>query len=370
MATQDYYELLGVAKSAGDDEIKKAYRKLAMQYHPDRNPNNAEAEAKFKQVTEAYEVLSDAQKRGDYDQYGEAGVKGQPHYTDLNDALRAFMRDFGGFGDMFGGGGARGRGGVRQQTGQNLQVRLQLSLEEIAIGTAKTLRIRRKVACTHCAGSGAADRARSTCRQCGGQGQVQRVAESFFGRMMTVAECPVCAGDGEIVTDPCKQCNGEGRVGEEETVTVKVPAGVSTGNIIPLRGRGDVGRRGAPAGDVYVLVEEKEDAVFQRLGDDIITDVFVTYTQAALGDRIEVPTLEGRAMLKIPAGTQSHRIFRMREKGLGRLHGHGRRDQLVRIIVHTSKAPSRDEKRLLEELRDAQKIELPKPRKGHYGVEE
>jgi len=370
MTTQDYYELLGVAKSASADEIKKAYRKLAMQYHPDRNPGNAEAEAKFKQVTEAYEVLSDAQKRGDYDQYGEAGVKGQPHYTDLNEALRAFMRDFGGFGDMFGGGGGRGRGGVRQQTGQNLQVRLQLSLREIATGTAKTLRIRHKVACQDCAGTGAADRARSTCRQCGGQGQVQRVAESFFGRMMTVTECPVCGGEGEIVTDPCKHCGGEGRIGEEETVTVKVPAGVSTGNIIPLRGRGDVGRRGAPAGDVYVLVEEKDDPVFQRLGDDIITDVFIGYTQAALGDRIEVPTLEGRAMLKIPAGTQSHRIFRMRDKGLGRLHGQGRGDQLVRVIVHTSKALSREEKKPLEALRDKQKLELPKPRKGHYGVEE
>jgi molecular chaperone DnaJ len=370
MTKQDYYELLGVARGASTDEIKKAYRKLAMKYHPDRNPGDTSAEAKFKQVTEAYEVLSDQQKRSDYDQFGESGVKGQPHYTDLNEALRAFMRDFGGFGDFFGGGGGRTRGGVRQQTGQNLQVRLQLSLSEIASGTAKTLRIRHKVACSHCNGSGARDGARSTCRQCGGQGQVQRVAESFFGRMMTVTECPVCGGEGEIVTDPCSNCGGEGRVNSEETVTVKVPAGVSTGNIIPLRGHGDVGRRGAPAGDVYVLVEEKEDPLFQRLGDDIITDVFITYSQAVLGDRIEVPTLEGRAMLKIPPGTQSHRIFRMRDKGLGRLHGSGRGDQLVRVILHTSTSPSREEKELLEQLKEKQKVTLPKPRKGHYGLEE
>jgi len=196
------------------------------------------------------------------------------------------------------------------------------------------------------------------------------VAESFFGRTMTVVECPVCSGQGELVTNPCSACNGEGRVSEEKTITVKVPAGVTTGNIIPLRGHGDAGRRGAPAGDVYVLIEEKEDPIFQRLGDDIITDVFVTYTQAVLGDRIEVPTLDGRAMLKIPAGTQTHRIFRMRGKGIGRLHGRGTGDQLVRVIVHTSTSPTKSEKRLLEELQDQQKIDLPKPHKGHYGVEE
>ena len=369
MTKPDYYELLGVARGASNDEIKKAYRKLALQHHPDRNPGDASAEAQFKAVTEAYEVLSDAEKRSAYDRYGEAGLKGQHGYTDISDALRAFMRDFGGFGgldDLFGlGGGGRRRATARQ--GRNLQATVQLGLREVADGTTKKLRIRHSVRCTTCSGSGSRGGAPAMCRECGGQGRVQRVQRSILGNMMTVAECPACHGEGRVVVDLCPDCDGEGLEVRDETFSVTIPAGVSTGNIIPLRGQGDAGPRGGPAGDVYVVIDEKEDPVFVRTGDDIITDVFVTYPQAALGARIEVPTLEGKAMLKIPPGTQSHRVFRMREKGLGRLHGRGRGDQLVRVIVHTPKSLSKSEKELLQQLLEVQGEDVPPPRKGDYG---
>lgn len=370
----DYYELLGVPRSASAAEIKQAYRKQALQFHPDRNPGDAKAEAQFKAITAAYEVLSDPQKRQDYDRYGETGVRGQPQYTDLSDALRAFMRDFGfggdPFGDMFGGGFQTRSARGRQQQGQNLQLRLRLSLHEVAEGTSKTLRVRHKIHCQTCNGSGSRTGTRQTCRECGGRGQVQRVAQSFLGRVMTVTDCPGCAGEGEIVGDPCAACGGEGLEIKEETLTVKVPAGVATGNIIQLRGQGDAGPRRGPNGDLFVLIEEEEDPVFQRVGDDIVTDVYVSFPQAALGDRVEVPTLDGKAMLRIPPGSQSHRVLRMRGKGIGRLHGTGRGDELVRIIVHVPENPTREEKRLIEELRNVKQSPVPPPHKGRYTVEE
>jgi len=378
MPGKDYYAVLEVAREASIDDIKKAYRKLALQCHPDRNPGSKEAEEKFKAATEAYEVLADPQKRQVYDQYGESGLKGQAGfhaYDDLGEALAAFMRDFGGMGGLGGGfedlfgGGRRRRGG--REAGQNLQVRLSLRLAEIATGTTKKLRIRHRVACETCAGSGG--RAGATplaCGECDGRGQVQRVVSSFFGRMMTVTDCPACGGEGRILRDPCPECRGDGVRATEETISVQVPAGVATGNYIPLRGLGDAGRRGGPAGDVLVLVEEQEDPLFQRLGDDIITDIFVTPADAALGTKLEVPTLGGTASLKIPAGTQSHSILRMRGKGLGRLNGGGHGDQLLRVIVHTPEPQSSRERELLEELRHLQAKRAPEPRKGSYGLEE
>jgi molecular chaperone DnaJ len=374
MTKPDYYELLGVERGASEDEIKKAYRKLALQHHPDRNPGDSGAEAQFKAVTEAYEVLSDREKRAQYDRYGEAGLKGQHGYTDISEALRAFMRDFGGFGgldDLFGFGG--GGGGTRRATarqGRNLQATVQLDLREVASGTTKKLRIRHNVRCTACSGSGSRGGSASVCRECGGRGRVQRMARSILGNMMTVTDCPACHGEGRVVVDACGDCDGEGLQVREETFSVTIPAGVSTGNIIPLRGQGDAGPRGGPAGDVYVVIDEKDDPIFQRIGDDIVTDVFVTYPQASLGARIEVPTLDGKAMLKIPDGTRSHRIFRMRDKGIGRLHGRGRGDQLVRIIVHTPQSLTKREKELLEQLQEAQGDNVPPPRKGNYGVDE
>ncbi len=286
------------------------------------------------------------------------------------------MRDFGGFGgfdDLFGGGFGGGGGATRRATarqGRNLQATVQLDLREVATGTTKKLRIRHNVRCTTCNGSGSRGGSTSVCRECNGQGRVQRVARSILGNMMTVTDCPSCQGEGRVVVDACGDCSGEGLEVREETFSVTIPAGVSTGNIIPLRGQGDAGPRGGPAGDVYVVIDEKEDPVFQRIGDDIITDVFVSYPQATLGDRIEVPTLDGKAVLKIPSGTQSHRIFRMRGKGIGRLHDRGHGDQLVRVIVHTPDKLSSREKELLEQLRDAKSQDVPSPRKGQYGVED
>jgi len=375
MAHTDYYTMLELGRDASLEEVKKAYRKLALQYHPDRNPGDKAAEEKFKACTEAYEVLSDPQKRQIYDQYGEAGLRGQQgfhHYEDLGDALSAFMRDFGGMGgfeNLFSGG--RRSGGASRAAGQNLQVRVTLSLAEIATGTQKKLRVKRRAACETCSGSGAKPgTAPAACAECNGRGQVQRVVNSFFGRMMTVTDCPYCGGDGKVLRDLCTACRGEGVQAKEETLTVRVPAGVANGNYIPIRGMGDAGRRGGSAGDVLVMIEEQDDPLFQRLGDDIITDVFVSPGDAAMGTKLEVPTLLGKSALKIPAGTQSHTILRMRGKGLGRLNGGGHGDQLVRVVVHTPEPDSKRERELLEELRSLQEAKLPQPRKGDYGVGE
>jgi molecular chaperone DnaJ len=377
MAQKDYYAVLEVPRDASPEDVKKAYRKLALQHHPDRNPGDKQAEEKFKSATEAYEVLSDPDKRRIYDQYGESGLRGQQGfhtYDDIGEALSAFMRDFGGFGgfeDLFGGGARRRSGGGGRTAGSNLQVRLQLELSEIADGTTKKLRVRRRVTCGTCSGTGArAGATPAACSECGGRGQVQRVVSSFFGRMMTVTTCPTCGGEGSVLRDPCSECRGEGVTPHEETIQVKVPAGVATGNYIPLRGKGDAGRRGGPSGDLLILIEEQEDALFQRLGDDILVDVFITPGDAAMGARIEVPTLGGKAALKIPPGTQSHSLLRMKGKGLGRLQGGGHGDQLVRVVVHTPEPDSSRERELLEELRRLQADRLPPPRRGGFGSEE
>jgi molecular chaperone DnaJ len=369
MAHKDYYAVLAVPRDASLEDVKKAYRKLALQYHPDRNPGDKAAEDRFKAATEAYEVLCDPEKRRIYDQYGENGLRGQQGfhtYDDIGEALSAFMRDFGGFEDLFGGGRRRRAGG--REPGRNLQVRLALSLAEIAAGTTKKLRVRRQGPCPTCNGSGArAGASAAACGECGGRGQVQRVVSSFFGRMMTVADCPACNGEGQVLREPCPDCRGDGLKPREETVSVQVPAGVANGNYLPLRGLGDAGRRGGPSGDLLVLIEEEDDPLFQRLGDDILVDVHVTPADAALGIKVEVPTLAGKSALRIPPGTQSHTILRMRGKGLGRLSGGGTGDQLVRVLVHTPEPRSGRERELLEELRRLQAERLPPPRKGRYG---
>jgi molecular chaperone DnaJ len=377
-ASIDYYATLEVAREASGDEIKKAYRRLAMQYHPDRNAGDRDAEETFKRITEAFEVLSDPDKRRIYDQFGAEGLRGHGagagYGADFSNPFSVFervMRDFG-FGGFDFGGGASGGGGRRgRDNGDNLQVALPLTLSEIATGTTKKLEVRRRVACETCTGSGArAGSAPETCRECGGRGQIQRVVQSFLGRMMTVVECPACDGGGRVVRDRCPDCKGEGTQARTETVQVRVPAGVGGGHYVQLRGMGNAGRRGAPAGDLLALIEEEDDPLFQRLGDDVITDVFITAADAALGTKLEVPTLTGKSAVKIPAGTQSHTILRLRGKGLGRLHVGGHGDQLVRVVVHVPESPSKREKELLEELRGLQSPRLPQPRKGRYGVEE
>ncbi len=381
MTKPDYYEVLGVDREASDDEIKRAYRKLAVKYHPDKNPDNSEAEEKFKEVTEAYEVLRDPEKRRLYDQYGHAGISGEGgfggggfgmgHEFDLSDALRAFMRDFGGFGfdDVFssgGGGGGQARKG--RHKGHDLQVKVKLTLEEIAEGVTKTIKIKKLVRCSRCGGSGARPGSQPrTCPECGGQGRIRRVQRTLLGQFVNVVTCPACHGEGKIIADPCPDCRGTGVVRGEETVKVKIPAGVSSGNYITLKGQGDAGERGGPAGDVFVVVEEKESDLFERHGDDLLITLPVLPSDLALGTKVEVPTVTGRVSMKIPAGTHSHKIFRIPNRGIPHLHGPGRGDQLVRVVAWTPQNLSPEEKEHFERLRELEAGKVPPPGRKIYG---
>jgi len=376
MAKRDYYEVLGLGRDANEENVKKAYRKLALQYHPDRNPGSKDAEGKFKEATEAYEVLKDPEKRARYDRYGHAGMTAGGGFEgfdfgtfDLSDALRAFMRDFGSFGifDDFLGQTTtrtRRRGGPK---GRDLQVKLKLSLEEIATGVEKKIKLKRMVKCDVCRATGAAKGAsKATCPRCQGAGQIRKVSRSFLGQFVSVATCDYCQGEGQVIQKPCPVCGGQGRINGTSTITVKVPAGVVTGNYIPIRGSGDVGPRGGPPGDLIVLIEELEHDHFRRREDDIIYEVPISFSQAALGDQIEVPTLDGRANLKIPSETQSGKIFRFKGKGIPHLHGYGRGDQLVRIVVWTPTRLSRDEKALFEKLAKSPGTKPPKAGKSFF----
>jgi molecular chaperone DnaJ len=370
MAKRDYYEVLGVERTANEDAIKKAYRKIAFEQHPDRNPGNPEAEKKFKEATEAYEVLRDAQKRARYDQLGHAGMEsgGMPgggdfSGFDLADALRAFMRDFGGdgsFEDLFGAGG----GGRGPRRGDDLQVRLSLTLEEIAGGVEKKIRVKHLRACGTCAGRGGSGE--STCPQCKGRGQIRRVQQSFFGQFVNVSPCPECEGEGRVFREKCKTCGGDGLVSESDTIAVKVPPGVANGNYIPLRGMGDAGPRGGPPGDLIVLIEEKPHAVFERTGDHLALDVPLSFATAALGGKIEVPVLEGNpATLDIPVGTQSGKVLRVRGRGLPSLQG-GRGDLVARLRVWTPTKLTGPERKLVEDLGRGEGLKPPKPGKGLF----
>jgi molecular chaperone DnaJ len=370
VARRDFYEVLGVQRGAKEEEIRKAYRKIAFENHPDRNPGDKATEQKFKEATEAYEVLRDPEKRARYDQFGHAGVSGSagpgptPDFSgfDLADALRAFMRDFGGdvggFEDIFGGGRARGRGAAR---GDDLQLRLKLTLEEIASGVEKKIRVRHLRPCAECGGKGGSGE--SVCAQCQGRGQVRHVQQSIFGQFVNVATCPACLGEGRTVTERCRACGGDGRVSASDTLAVKVPAGVTNGNFIPLRGMGDAGPRGGPAGDLIVLIEEKPHAVFEREGDDLLIDVPIHFATAVLGGRVEVPTLGGTAHIDVPAGSPSGRVIRSRGRGLPALRGGGRGDLRSRIVIWVPGKVSGEERRLLEELRGAETQKPPRPGK-------
>jgi molecular chaperone DnaJ len=375
---RDYYEVLGVDKNSAKDEIKKAYRKLAFKYHPDKNPGDKTAEESFKEATEAYSVLNDAEKRNLYDQYGHAGLGGAGGQgpfgggyggggfggMDLSDALRAFMRDFGGFGgidDMFGGGGRAGGRGRRVRKGRDLQLKVELSLSEIAAGATKQIRVNKQVACDDCDGSGSREGSDvGTCDVCKGSGQIKTVQRSILGQFVNVTECHKCNGDGVIVTDPCLSCGGTGTVRGSETVSVKIPAGVATGNYITVRGGGDVGERGGIAGDLYVIIEEENDKLFERHGNDLLVDLPLTYTQLALGTRLEIPTIDGNVLFKVPAGTPSHKIFRMKGKGIPRLNSYGKGDQLVRVLAWVPGKVSKEEEELLKKLDQSLADRVPK----------
>lgn len=356
----DYYERLGVPRSATTEEVKKAYRKLALKYHPDRNEGSKEAEARFKEVTEAYEVLRDSEKRATYDRYGEQGLKGGPAGQgfggfDFADAIQVFMRDFGGFGgfdEIFGGraGGARSR---EPGKGQTLRVRLPLALKDVARGVKKKIRVAILDPCEECEGSGAAAGTPPVpCGNCGGSGEERHVQRSVFGQFVSVGPCRACGGEGRIIEEVCGKCHGDGRVRTEREVEVEIPPGVSSENFLTLRGLGNIGPRGGPRGDIIVLLEVQEDPRFLRDGENLLYELPITFAQAALGAEVEVPTVEATARLTIPPGTQSGEVLRLRGQGLPGLHGRGKGDQLVRIRVWTPRKLSREQERILRELQE------------------
>jgi molecular chaperone DnaJ len=352
----DFYQVLGVARSANDDEIKQAYRKLATKWHPDKNAGSKEAEEKFKEITEAYDVLRDADKRAAYDRYGEAGLRGAAggggfHHVDLSEALNIFMRDFG-LGDFFSGaagGGRRGSNGPR--AGQDVKLTVELTLAEVASGATKTFSLKLLDPCDKCGGSGGEPGTKpQTCHTCGGNGEVRRAQRSFFGQFISVAPCPMCSGEGIVVTAPCKKCRGEGRARGEHTIPVQIPAGVSSGQYMTLRGLGNAGPRGGPRGDVLVVFDVADDPRFERDGEDLYTEVLISYPQLAMGADIDVPLISGRVSVRIPPGTQSGQVLHLRGRGLPRVNSSGAGDLHVRVQLWTPERVSREEEQLLREL--------------------
>ncbi|MGH7674682.1 MAG: molecular chaperone DnaJ [Gemmatimonadales bacterium] len=355
MRSADFYGVLGVPRDASEADIKKAYRRLAMQYHPDRNAGDHGAEERFKEITEAYEVLRDADRRAAYDRYGVAGLRGRagPEYAhfDLAEALNVFIRDFGGLGgfDAIFGGGQRSR--RDQRRGQDLKVALKLTLSEVASGTTKTVRVRTLEVCSTCRGTGArGGTAPVRCGTCGGAGEVRRQAQSLFGRIVSVSPCPTCAGEGTVVQDACPACKGDGRVKAEKTIEIDVPAGVADHHYLTMRGHGVPGPRNGPPGDLVAVLEIAEDRRFERHDDDLVYDLPLSFSQAALGARVEIPTPYGAAPLEIPAGTQTAAVFRLRGHGLPRLGESGRGDLHVRVQVWTPTRLTPEQGRLFAEL--------------------
>ena len=354
----DFYTVLGVERTAADDDIKKAYRKLAMANHPDRNGGSKEAEERFKAITEAYDVLRDPQKRVAYDRYGEAGLRtgaGGYHHVDLSEALSIFMRDFGGFSgleDLFGG---RGQSGGGPRTGADVKITLPLTLAEVAMGVEKDVRLRVLDACDRCTGTGAEPGSKvQQCPTCAGQGEVRRAQRSFFGQFVTVAPCPTCKGEGQIIESPCRKCRGEGRMRGDRTIKVQIPAGVATGQYMTLRGVGNAGARNGERGDVHVVFEIADDQRFERDGEDLYTEVLVTYPQLVMGATIEVPTVTSTVALSIPPATQSGQVFHLRGRGLARVNSGGTGDLHVRVQLWTPDALSEEEERLIGRLNEIQ----------------
>ena len=372
----DYYQLLGVSRTADTEAIKMAYRKLALEFHPDRNKGSKDAEERFKEVTEAYEVLRDSEKRAMYDRYGKQGVRGAGAGAggqgfDFSDAIEIFMRDFGGFSgfeDLFGMRGARGQRSPSRK-GQSVRIRLPLTLSEVATGVTRKVRVSLLDHCGECDGSGAAPGTRPTaCTTCGGSGEERHVQRSVFGQFVSVQPCRTCGGEGRVIEQLCPKCSGEGRVRSERDVEVDVPAGVTSENFLTLRGRGSVGPRGGPRGDLVVLLEVQDDPRFVREGSDLLHELPVTFSQAALGDEVEVPTLDGTARVTIPGGVQSGELLRLKGLGLPELNGTIRGDQLVQVIVWTPHDLTDEQEELLRKLAA---VESPPPekirRRAHKG---
>lgn len=374
MSKRDYYEILGVNKNATADEIKKAYRKVAMQFHPDRNPGDKAAEEKFKEAAEAYEILSDTDKKAQYDRYGHAGVAGQGRAyggggMNMEDIFSQFGDIFGDdlFGNLFGGqrgGGGRGQHRARGVRGSNLRVKLKLNYEEIAKGVTKNIKVKKYVPCSTCSGSGAKDIGSvQTCNACGGSGQVRRVQNTFLGQMQTVTTCPTCNGEGTTITAKCTACKGDGRVYGEETVSIDIPAGVQEGMQMNVSGKGNAGERGGMPGDLIILIEEEQHKELHREGLNVAYELHISFTDAVFGIQVEVPTIDGRAKIKIPAGTQSGKIFRLKGKGFPAVNAYEKGDQLVQVNVWTPQHLSAEEKAALEKLGHSPNFK-PHPDKG------
>ena len=369
---RDYYEILGVTRNSTSDEIKKSYRKVAMQYHPDRNTGDKAAEEKFKEAAEAYEVLSDTAKRAQYDRYGHAAVnngRGGSNGGGMN------MDDiFSQFGDVFGDdlfgsffGGRRGGGGSSRShgiRGSNLRIKIKLSYEEIAKGVTKNIKVKKHVTCVTCHGSGAKDKASvQTCGTCGGSGQVRRVSNTFLGQMQTVTTCPTCNGEGTTVTAKCVVCKGEGRIFGEEVVNIDIPAGVQEGMQLSASGKGNAGERGGTPGDLIILIEEETHPDLQRDGLNVAFDLHIPFTDAVFGTQLEVPTIDGKAKIRIPPGTHSGKIFRLKGKGFPSVNSYEKGDQLIHVNVWTPQQVSAEEKAMLERLKESPNFQ-PKPDKN------
>lgn len=361
MAKRDFYEILGVSKSATAEEIKKAYRKMALQFHPDKNPGNKEAEDKFKEAAEAYEVLSDQQKKAKYDQFGHAGVSGAGgggQHMNMDDIFSQFGDIFGEsvFGDFFGGrGGGGGRGqrsrGIR---GSNIRIKVKLTLKEIAEGTRKTIKVKKYVVCDVCSGSGAKDASSvSTCKTCNGGGVVRRVQNTILGQMATTQTCPTCHGSGQQVTANCTKCHGDGRVYGEDTINIDIPAGVHDGVELSMNGKGNAGEKGGPNGDLLISIEEVKDNDLKREGNHVLYDLYISFADAALGTKVEVPTIDGKVRVTIPEGTQSGHIMRLKGKGLPSLNSYGKGDQIIEVHIWVPRKLSSEERKMLEKLQTA-----------------
>lgn len=374
MSKRDYYDVLGVSKNTSAEEIKKAYRKLAIKYHPDKNPNDKSAEEKFKEAAEAYEVLSNPEKRQRYDHYGHAGVGGASSGgyggggMNMEDIFSQFGDIFGGggspFESFFGGGGGQSRGGRRVAKGSNLRIKVKLTLEEIANGAEKKIKVNKQVTCKTCDGTGAKDRSSvSTCKTCGGSGSVRRVTNTILGQMQTTSTCPTCNGSGSQITSKCTSCHGEGTVRGEETITINIPAGVSDGMQLSMSGKGNAAPNGGIPGDLIILIEELPHETLKREGNNVVYDLHVSIVDAALGYSAEVPTIDGKAKIKIEPGTQSGKLLRLKGKGIPEINSYHRGDEIIHVNIWTPKALSSEERALLEKLRESPNFK-PQPGKN------
>ena len=362
MAKRDYYEVLGVDKNASEDDIKKAYRKIAIKYHPDRNPGNKEAEEKFKEAAEAYDVLHDPQKRQQYDQFGFDGPAGMGGFGGFSGGGFSMDDIFSMFGDIFGGhgsgfGGFSGGRGRAQYRGSDLRLKVRLSLQEISTGVTKKFKVKKDVTCSHCHGCGAENgSAAETCPTCHGSGVVTRTTQSIFGMMQTQSTCPTCNGEGKVIKNKCRECSGSGVVKGEEVVEIKIPAGVAEGMVVNVPGKGNAGKHNGVNGDIQVFIEEEENDTFIRDGNNLIYNLLLDFPTAALGGQMEIPTIEGtKVRIKIEPGTQPGKTLRLRGKGLPAVQGYGRGtgDLVVNVSVYVPKTLSRDEKNALEQMKES-----------------